>query len=133
VGDRLKVSLLTTSTPSPSCVDIPVDPLTERDRAATDLAEAFNLDAPRDAASVPPAAGRPVPAADPRLDRPLTPLQRALVSTLMYAAGRLPEEAALRSARHALIYLDNHAGALGAGGTPPQTVHRTGLTITERL
>ena len=108
-------------------------PLTERDRAATDLAEAFNLDVPRDAASAPPATCPPVPAADPRLDRPLTPLQRALVSTLMYAAGHLPEEAALRSARHALLYLDNHAGALGAGETPPQTGHKTGLTVTEPL
>ena len=98
-----------------------LDPLTQRDRAATDLAEAFNLDVPREAASVPQASGRPAPAADPRLDRPLTPLQRAMVSTLMYAAGHLPAEAALRSARHALLYLDNHAGALGGGGTAPQT------------
>jgi len=95
-----------------------LDPLTERDRAATDLAEAFNLDVPREAASVPPASSRPTQAGDLRLDRPLTPLQRALVSTLMYAVGHLPEEEALRSARHALLYLDTHAGH--SAERPPQ-------------
>jgi len=87
--------------------------LTERDRSANDLREAFNLSQPRTRGSWPILKPRLVPRADTTNDDPLNPLQRHIVELVKSAIGGADVAASeVRTVGEAASFLRRKAEAL---------------------